>query len=258
MRSRTTLLTLALIDLVAVAIATGLHAPAAVRTPLALPLVLFLPGWALTRDVGRGMDGYERAAAAIGLSLALAAVGALLLNLLPWGVRPLPWAVLLGAVTVAALAISYWRERSSETPPAYALARPRLGALSLYGVAGAIVVLAVVVAREGALRQSTPGFTQFWMQQGASANSVAIGVTNHEHDTIAYRVRLTAGDRTVGAAGPFTVNDGATLTESVAVTDETPGQPITATLYRVDQPTAAYRQATLWPQADQAVTRAAP
>jgi uncharacterized membrane protein len=252
------LLALVLFDVIVVGITTALRAPALVRAPLALPLVIFLPGWALTERSDGGMDGFERVAAATGLSLAVAALTALLLNLSPWGVRPLPWAVVLGGITAAATVLAAWTSRERRPSPGGSFSRPRPASLLMLAAAAGVVVLAVVVAREGALRQSTPGFTQFWMQPGTGAGTVALGVTNHEHATIAYRVRLTAADRTVGEAGPFTVADGATWSATTPVAGETPDQPITATLYRVDQPGTAYRQTTFWPAPNQAMTRVAP
>src|SRR3954468_21171576 len=88
----------------------------AVRVLVALPFVLVLPGLALTAALfpTGALDVAERLLFSLGLSLAITALGGLVLQLTPWGLRPASWALLLGLVTLAAGAAAFlrWRGRS--------------------------------------------------------------------------------------------------------------------------------------------------
>src|SRR5258708_6038085 len=77
------------------------------RTPvigiiLALPLVFVLPGYALTEALfhKRSLDASRRLLFSLGLSLEIAVVSGLILNLLPVGLQAVSWAALLGLLTV--------------------------------------------------------------------------------------------------------------------------------------------------------------
>src|SRR4051794_12377385 len=72
------------------------------RTLCVLPLVFVLPGYALVAVVfPNGALGYaERILFSVGMSLAIAIFGGLLLNLLPWGLQATPWAILLAGTTL--------------------------------------------------------------------------------------------------------------------------------------------------------------
>lgn len=77
----------------------------------AAALVLALPGYAVTRALfpGRTLDAAEQAAMTIGLSISLAIVAGLILNVLPWGLTESTWGWLLGGLTLAACAVAWQR-----------------------------------------------------------------------------------------------------------------------------------------------------
>lgn len=63
------------------------------RNILVLPLVLFLPGYALIAALfpaKSNLDGIERTALSFGLSIAIVPLMGLGLNYTPWGIRLLP------------------------------------------------------------------------------------------------------------------------------------------------------------------------
>src|SRR3954471_19437230 len=88
----------------AIAIALFVALGGAVRVLVALPFALVLPGLALTLALfPAGVpDGAERLLFSLGLSLAVTALGGLVLHLTLWGLRPASWTLLLGAITLAA------------------------------------------------------------------------------------------------------------------------------------------------------------
>src|SRR5258708_13454543 len=69
---------------------------------LAFPLVLVLPGYTLTEVLfrKRSLNAPERLVLSLGLSLAIDVLSGLFLNVLPVGLQPTSWAVLLGLLTV--------------------------------------------------------------------------------------------------------------------------------------------------------------
>jgi uncharacterized membrane protein len=85
-----------------------------VRIILGLPLVLFLPGYALIaasfprKD---DLDGIERVALSFGLSIAITPLLGLALNYTPFGIRLTPILIVLSVFTIA-LAISACARRS--------------------------------------------------------------------------------------------------------------------------------------------------
>src|SRR5262249_42499579 len=96
-----------------VVLALALLLPAVARALAAFLLVLLLPGVAITAAVfppGR-LSGAEWVTYGLGTSLAVAALGGLVLHWTPWGLSAGAWVVLLGAITLAAgaIAVRHWR-----------------------------------------------------------------------------------------------------------------------------------------------------
>ena len=85
-----------------------------VRIILSLPLVLFLPGYALIATLfpqKYDLDGIERIALSFGLSLAITPLLGLALNYTPFGIRLTPILIVLSVFTIA-LAIGAYVRRS--------------------------------------------------------------------------------------------------------------------------------------------------
>jgi uncharacterized membrane protein len=85
-----------------------------IRIILGLPLVLFLPGYALIATLfprKDDLDGIERVALSFGLSIAITPLLGLALNYTPFGIRLTPILIVLSIFTIA-LAISAWARRS--------------------------------------------------------------------------------------------------------------------------------------------------
>ena len=96
----------------------------AIRWVLGSVLVLFLPGYALTRLLfpkESEMDSLERFALDIGLSLALVPMIGLALNYTPWGIRFVPVVASISAFTIvflmAAAGRSYLQLREKSLGP---------------------------------------------------------------------------------------------------------------------------------------------
>ena len=85
-----------------------------VRIILGLPLVLFLPGYALIAALfirKDDLDGIERVALSFGLSIAITPLLGLALNYTPFGIRLTPILIVLSVFTIS-VAIGAWVRRS--------------------------------------------------------------------------------------------------------------------------------------------------
>lgn len=248
------LLLIALLEALVGALALALGGGAA-RALAALPLVLVLPGLALglalfpPGAIGRA----ERATLAVGLSLALVVLGGLALNLTPWGLRPLPWAILLGGVTLIAGGAGLLRARAARRAPTPAGGVPRRGGgltipqAALLALAAIVVGGALALTVRGARGQETVGFTQVWMVQAAADDpaQVRLGVSNREPATTQFLLHL-AVEGQPRRVWTLQLASGETWEAVVALpTDIGPTSDVEAILYRADTPGAVYRRVKL-------------
>ena len=80
-----------------------------IRIPLALPLLLFIPGYSLVSVLFPRKDdltGIERLTLSIVLSIAIVIFDGFALNYTPWGVRPAPIVISLSIITLLLLLIT--------------------------------------------------------------------------------------------------------------------------------------------------------
>jgi len=87
----------------------------AVRWVLGSVFVLFLPGYVTVEALfpkGRDLDGIERFALSVGLSLALVPLVGLVLNYTPWGIRLTPTVISLTILTVGLALVALGRRFS--------------------------------------------------------------------------------------------------------------------------------------------------
>ncbi|MDI6719426.1 MAG: DUF1616 domain-containing protein [Methanomicrobiales archaeon] len=202
----------------------AVYIPVLSATPLrllfGLPLVLFVPGYALIAALfpRKGdLDGIERVALSFGLSIAVVPLIGLGLNYTPFGIRLDPILASLVAFTVAMAAVAQYRrhllgpEERYEVSSGAMLAAMRDGfggkggtrtdrVLSVVLVASVVVAIGtltyvVLVPREG------EHFTEFYiLGEGGKATGyptafsagtpqkVIIGIGNHEYRTVNYTV----------------------------------------------------------------------
>lgn len=215
----------------------------ALQVAVALPLVLVLPGYALSCALLPGSDlGHpERIALSIGLSICQTILGGLLLNAMQFGLRPDVWAPALASTTAAATLVALWRRRRSVHRGTCQLAFPSpCGALMLLLAAG-LVVAAFVVARTGALREEEAGFTQLWMlPYEADPSGVRVGLVSYMDAPTRYRLELRAGESTVVEWGPIELTPHASWEGIVLLADSTRRNGgIEAVVYDYDVPEAA-------------------
>ncbi|WP_305065240.1 DUF1616 domain-containing protein [Methanococcoides sp.] len=255
----------------------------AIRTILGLPMVLFLPGYALIAALfpkKDDLDGIERVALSFGLSIAVVPLIGLGLNYTPWGIRLLPILVSLSFFTIAMCVVAVFRRRvlpegeefSVPFNATYLSLREELSrkpdnrldrvlsVILVLSIIASMVTLAYVVVtpKEG------EKFTEFYilgmdgMADGYPVNftlgqsgNVIVGVVNHEYEVTDYSMGLLLenGSSSVGHERLFmSLGHNETWEEELSFTPESVGDDMKLQflLYKDGNMTVPYRDLHLW------------
>jgi uncharacterized membrane protein len=266
-------------DLIAIWLATIALLAAILLTPnnparivLGLPFVLFFPGYVLIAALyprRSDLDGVERVALSLGLSLAVVPLIGLVLNYTPWGIRLTPILVSLALfIAVCSAAAVRQRMRHSAAERFAGDIRPLLQAarslpwVSLALAAGVIGVLLFAGFRFGVLGGSRVGetFTEFYvLGPGGKAegyprrllvgepSQVIVGVINHEGHMARYRVEIQAGVDRLASQEPFALVDGEKREDRVDIVLRRPAKQVKVEFVLfMDGAVAPYRRLHLW------------
>jgi uncharacterized membrane protein len=265
---------LVLLGLIALEV-EGLPAPLPVlRLLLGLAFVLLVPGYALQAALfprADDLDGLERLALSIGLSIAVVPPLALILDQLHWGIRLWPIVIGEGGGIAICAAIAWLRRRRlpQEERPVLAVdvdlrgwwaAQDRAGQV-LYGViAGAFLLAALSAIAIVALPKPGERLTEFYvLGAGGLAEDyprqaivgqplmVTVGIANREGIVSTYRVEVRVGGQPIGGTGPAVLQDGEVWEQAVLYALPAAGddQQVEFTLYR-DGGSEPYRSLRLW------------
>jgi uncharacterized membrane protein len=265
---------LALLMLI-VAGSNGLPAPLiGLRLLLGLAFVLFVPGYSLQaalfprRD---DLDGLERLALSIGLSIAVVPLVSLILDGLPWGIGLWPVTV-AGSFFIAACSAIAWTRRwllpkeerfamhITLNPAGWWAAQDHTNRI-LYGVLAGAVVTATVSAF-AIVRVPKPGerFTEFYIlgPEGLAENyprdgalgqgtEVIVGIANYEEVASAYRVKVESEGQVIGQNDWVQISPGEIDERPVSFVPRQAGEDVEIEffLYRGEE-TEPYRSLKLW------------
>ena len=201
----------------------------AFRNILGLPLVLFLPGYALIAALfpaKSDLDGIERTALSFGLSIAVVPLIGLGLNYTSWGIRLLPILISLSVFTFAMCGLAYLRRAKLPEADAFEvpfrkmalelkaeiLDKPEPGldrALTIILVLSILLsvttlIYVVITPKEG------EHFTEFYLlgPEGMADNyptnytlgesgTVIVGVVNHEYRPVNYTMDVRLENRSL-------------------------------------------------------------
>jgi uncharacterized membrane protein len=245
------------ITLVAATLALLVSADIVLIRILTLPLVLVLPGYALTSALfpRRTLGVPEHLVFILSLSLVIVILGGLALNWTSFGLRASSWAVLLGGITLGASAVALVRWRGQSTPAPRGLRVGHVGLTLrqglLLGLAALIVCGAVAVSIIGAELQSYAGFTQLWILPAGGANAknvVRLGVSDMESTAMEYRLDVNMDGKLVRewSSIDLSPNQKWVATLVLPPTGSTGTGRVEADLYRTGAPTTIYRHVVLW------------
>jgi hypothetical protein len=222
------------------------------RLAFAIPLTLFLPGYAIVAATfaRRPIDGTRRLLLGVGLSLAVLALGGLLLNY-AGGLRSGTWALLLVAVVAAAARAAALR-RPAASAAALSLPLPRIGAPAAgFLVAAALVtVAAFVLAFTPVSAKHAIGYTELWAQpvDGLPTPTARIGIGSDEQEATDYFLRVHFGPNGRTTIRVFKLKPGESRV--IRFEDEASATnhaiPVHAALFRAEEPYRAYRRVSAW------------
>ncbi|MBC7086742.1 MAG: DUF1616 domain-containing protein, partial [Methanomethylovorans sp.] len=193
-----------------------------IRTVLGLPMVLLLPGYALIAALFPAkddLDGIERLALSIGLSIAVVPLMGLGLNYTPWGIRLIPILASLSVFTLLMCLIAVYRRAHLPSEKAFSVSfddvykalkspfstQPESRLDRILTIILVISVLASVVTLVYVVVTPKQGekFTEFYIlgMNGKADNyptqftlgdtgQVIVGVVNHEYEPVKYTIDL--------------------------------------------------------------------
>jgi uncharacterized membrane protein len=234
------------------AIITLVPTSAAVRLLGAVPLMLFLPGYAFMaaclphRSLGRMAE--------LLFSLTTSVMITALLGLvLYWaGIRlqTSAWAAALGAITLLTSGIA-WRRRpatdSTSATTSWSINFSRRD-LVMLGLAVMVGGVALGIARLPTPANEVSGYTSLWLVPASNENSRSyqLGLTSQEFSTVTYHLQVTVDGRVTGDWPELTLAPGETWIRSIVLaSDQADPGSIDARLYRLDDPSTVYRQVKL-------------
>lgn len=225
-----------------------------VRFVAALPLTLFLPGYAIVA-VAFGSSELalpKRLTLSVGLSLMTLVLGTLVLNVFPFGIRTASWAVLLAVVVVAACRGAALRrgrpQPGQKRRSPLAGFRPSWGAVAMLAAAVAIAAAALVLAQKPLPAKNAEGFTALWMlPTDSKEDAVRFGVVSSEQDPASYRLTVRVGRKSRSRNYRVKLDPGEEKSFEVEV-PRPPGsrRHVVASLYRETKPQHLYRRVTSW------------
>ncbi len=245
------------ITIVAVALVFALPSTNVIGRALTLPLVLVLPGYALTSALfpRQVLGGLERVVFSLALSLGIVILGGLVLNFTAFGLHASSWAILLSSITLIASTVAFVRRRGRNVS-ASAWLRVKGSVLTfrqglLLGLAAVVVCGAVAVSYRGAAQQPFPGFTQLWVlpADGASVkNIIRLGVSNMELTAMEYNISVKMEGKVVKVWPSIDLKPKEKWEATLVLpqTTHTRTTKVEALLYQTSAPTKIYRHAVLW------------
>jgi uncharacterized membrane protein len=233
-------------------VAVVFELPAAIRIPLGLVAALLVPGYAISLVLfsEAELDGIERLALALALSLGVIVVLAPIINLSPAGLTPDGLMVAITAVTLTAAALA-WAQSPAEggtivSGPGSALRSMWTGATRW--ALGTFAVAAIVLAvGYGTRPPAAAGAAEFYLvAPGGFLNDipstvevgrpviVVAGITNLDDATEPYRIVVETGAVRLATAGPIELGPQGVWQGSVGFSLHSPGagQEIRFLLYR--------------------------
>lgn len=247
-------------DLKLVALATAICVVGSVITPLgavrvifAVPLCLFLPGYAITAAAfGRNLPRQaELLPLSIGISLAALTLGSILLNYTPDGIRGLPWALLLLLIVFACCGIAARRRPRVDAAEPLRLPRFHLASAALLVGAVVAVVAALILAQTTLHAENALGYSQLWIAPPSNtAPAVRIGVTSEEQQVSSFELVVKFGSLPQPTTRTISLEPGRSQVLIFHPPRSDRPVPVVARLFRAARPEAVYRSVDSWVPAE--------
>jgi len=228
-----------------------------VRAALALFLIFAVGHTTLMAWANHlALRGVVRGLMTIVLGITLMIVGGFVLNFTAWGLETRTWVFLVSAIIVFNSLIALLRKSSPASEiPSTSVQTWRLelnaGQFVLLILAVVVASASIMVARNGALNEANPKFSQLWMLADTTPNSnqAVLGIKNDEQQPFTYHLQIVQGTTVVQDFPSISLEPDATWQGKVDLTGLTAtNAPLEARLYRDNDQTEPYRTAQLWLQ----------
>ncbi len=249
-----------------------------IRTILGIPMVLFLPGYALIAALFPGkndISSIERIALSFGLSIAVVPLIGLGLNFTPFGIRLVPVLLSLSFFTLAMLLIAYLRrsqmseEERFEIPFSYMYSSLKSETLTskhaidriltiilILSIVASIIMLIYVIATP----KQGEKFTEFYIlgnngkaedyptqHESGKNSSLIVGIKNYEFVLTNYTLKIVLANETLRTI-KIPLMHNSTWEEMVSFTPVKTGvnMKLEFLLFKEDNFTVPYRDLHLW------------
>jgi hypothetical protein len=246
------------IAIAATVIVIGVPTGDPVRIAVAIPLVLFLPGYALTSACfsRAPLPLAEQAVLSLGLTISIDIVLALVVDRFSGGFDSATWALILGPGTVATCGVALFRGHLPRLPSRiqYSSRLTRItrsaSAAVLFALAGALVAFAIAISSSGAADRAQGHFTILAAKpSGTIRPGYKVEILNDDTVTNHYRLEIAQGTHLLARQEIGALDPGQSWDELVgAAADSASTEPVRIELYRngdLNRPyrRLAYRQA---------------
>jgi len=215
----------------------------------ALPLIFFLPGYALTRMIfpTDALGFTERCLISIGTSIAIVALSGVVMNWLPGGLNSSGFTLFVGTITLIFALVTYnrqWQQQHIEmiALPDWAFTRQHF---ALFGLAIFLIVGAMTIQVIDASHQTSTHFTQLWTLPVQSSQAVTIGIKNQENTKQTYTIQVSVAGKVIKTYSTITLANGAMWQQNLTLPTTTAATKVDVTVYRSSAPTVPYRSASV-------------
>ena len=203
------------------------------RLVLGLPFVLFFPGYALMAALfpaRAGLTSIERVALSLGLSIAIVSLAGLIFNYTPWGITLASTLSSLACFTLIMSVIAWLRRRKLPNEERFGIKfylalgnwgpgiqNKALSIILVLAVLGALGMMGYAIAKPKIEQK----FTEFYVLglegeaadypnelKVGSSGTVTIGIINHEHQSVSYRIEVRINGAKNNEVGPIVLENG--------------------------------------------------
>lgn len=242
------------------------------RVVLALPFLLFFPGYTLMAALfprRERMDAIDRIALSFGISIAIVPLIGLILNYSPWGIGLEPALYSVSSFILATSIIAWLRRRRLPEPEKFginfqlrlpgwdgSMRDKTLSVVLVFTILGALGILGYVIASP----KTGEKFTEFRVLDTAgevahypqelsvgTAGNVILHIVNHEYQEVPYRIEIRSSGVIIKEVGPVKLQHEQKWEQKVGFTPISVGgnQKVEFVLFKVgdDEP---YQSLHLW------------
>ena len=223
--------------------------PLVIGIILALPLVFWLPGYALTEALffKHSFNGFYRFITILALSLSIDILSGFILNIFPVGLQASSWAVFLGLFSALfSLLVAYLRRGSSISKVQLPKPRLRIHEYVLLGLSIVGAILSIQYSAMSTVQQTRPDFTQLWMLPSPQANNncaVRLGIRSFQTTSQTYRITMAVNGTQVDTWSSIVLAPQEKWERLVPISSTSPSNVyVEAWLYKLEKPETVYHE----------------